>query len=130
VADPTAPSAKIRQRMAAQRTPTVANPTEPSVSPTANPTMVTPPVAVAPTIRLKAIVLVDHDHGAAILECMEDRFSIALERQPTSNRSSQATESSAAAAFTVMNWTFTVADFTDRAVLLKSQDGSYSMWVQ
>lgn len=121
VADPTAPSPKIRQRMAAQRTPVVPNMVEPVAAPSTNPTSVAPAVAVAPSIRLKAIVLVDQDHGAAILECLEDRFSIALERQSDNER---------AAAFTIMNWTFTVADFTDRAVLLKSQDGSYSMWVQ
>jgi hypothetical protein len=104
-ADPTTPSAQITERMMVHenRLPS------PSVA-----TVSSAPSLPRPSLRLKAIVLRDPDHGTAIVSCNATETCVVMLQR---NKLQSTTN-----AFHVGGMTLTVKDFSESSVIMQSLD--------
>lgn len=105
--DPTVPSAAILKRL---------NGHIPAVAPVAP---AAPSVAApAPSIRLKAIVMNDRDHGIAIVVSGDQRFQLRLERKETYPTSRPSDSTASLPGFQLHGVDYTLVDFYDRTIIL------------
>ena len=108
--DPTVPSQKILERLR---------------SGTDLPTYSTAAVGVSqdepklPDIIVKAIVLADRDHGVAMLECGGRKLTVRLSRDLLTAKPNGSAGGSLNG-FAFQGQTFTIADFSDRSLLLST----------
>ena len=111
--DPTVPSPEILQRLH-----------QPSAEPLVEESAAAVPqtdIAPLPKILVKAIVLTDAHHGVAMLECAGQKLIVRLSRDlPQTDEMLQG--------FNAEGFTFHVADFSDRTLLLKT--GNRTLLVQ
>jgi hypothetical protein len=109
--DPTVPSQEIASRMKGVQRQTET------------------PVSDAPTIlKLRAIVLLDLDHGMAIVECDGRRFRITLDRTSIAARTANANAVSPLESIPVQGKKYFVEDFSSKAIALS--DGNTTILIQ
>lgn len=109
--DPTVPSQAIVEKL------------NKGTSPTTNEVTKT-----APKMKLKAIVLIDRDHGVATIEADGQRFRLRLDRNLTSDMKSATKAESAVEAVQIGGVQYIVEDFSARTIVLS--DGMRRVLVQ
>ena len=79
-------------------------------------------VAPLPKILVKGIVLADADHGVAMLECSGRKLVVRLSRAalPREKSDQSPATNDMLNGFAADGFTFHVADFSDRTLLLKT----------
>ena len=117
--DPTVPSPEILERLKQERAPVAVIDTPQG----------TPQIAIAPLpkIVVKAIVLVDADHGVAMLDCSGRKLIVRLARESLDaavEHDPNAATGQRLNGFTADGFTFRVAEFSDQSLLLKAGDRS------
>lgn len=127
-ADPTMPSAKIRERLAGN----VASGAIVSAVTTPPPPALANAPAALPDFELKAIVMSDVNRGTALLECNGRKIVVPLVRaekksgapSPSAHEKNSHSQRGRLHGFTFQGQTYTVEDFSSSTLLLKSGDRS------
>ncbi len=83
---------------------------------------------VSPKMKLKAIVMIDRDHGVATIEADGQRLRVRLDRGLSSNAKSLTKTESVAEAVQIGGVQYTVEDFSSRTIVLT--DGMRRVLVQ
>ena len=117
--DPTVPSQKILERLRSEADLPMFSTTAAVASQDEPPKL--------PDIIVKAIVLADRDHGVVMLECGGRKLTVRLSRELLTTKSNGSTVGSLNG-FAFQGQTFTVADFSDRSLLLST--GGRTLLVQ
>lgn len=121
--DPTAPSSRMLERISASM-----RNNSPSAQLSEANLREAVPVGPVPDIRLKAIVLSDVDHGSAILSANGKSISLNFSRAQIRNQASLPSKSPIG--FTIAGVFFTVEDFSDHSILLRSSSDNSVLMVQ